>query len=441
MAVKIKPRLMKGVRDFLPGDMIKRNYVINKITTVFNKHGFLQIETPAIEMWETLSGKYGEEGDQLTYKFTDRGERELGLRYDLTVPLSRLVAMHQNEIVRPFKRYQIQPVWRADKPGKGRFREFFQCDIDIVGSKDLLADAEVIQISYEILQSLGFKNYKIRINSRKVLRGMVEVSGCGIELEMDICRSIDKLDKIGPEGVRQELRERGISDQAIEKIEEITEIKGNPQEVILRAHTKLRDSKVGQEGVEELSELRKILEAMGVGADNFEIDLSLARGLDYYTGPIFETIVEKPRIGSLSGGGRYDRLIGQFSGQDIPAVGNSLGLERIITVMDELNMYPEDLGLGIDVLICRMPGEDLSYSLNLADRLRNEGYNTDVYLGTKNLRGQLGYAADLKIPVVLIIGGDEITQGIVTLRDMKKEEQITVSSQEVMSVIKRIINY
>jgi histidyl-tRNA synthetase len=440
MAIKVKPRLMKGVRDFLPSDMIKRNYVIKKIISVFDKHGFLPLETPAIEMWETLSGKYGEEGDQLTYKFIDRGERELGLRYDLTVPLSRVIAMHQNEIVKPFKRYQIQPVWRADKPGKGRFREFYQCDVDIIGSKDLMADAEVIQVSYEILRNLGFKNYKIKINSRKVLMGIVEAAGYGSDMEMDVCRAIDKLDKIGPEGVRQELLDRGISGEAIEKIEEIINIKGNPQEIILRAHTKLQDSRIGQQGIEELSELRRILESMGVGSDSFEIDLSLARGLDYYTGPIFETVVEKPRIGSLSGGGRFDRLIGQFSGQDIPAVGNSLGLERIITVMDELEMYPENLGLGIHVMICRMPGEDLSYSLKIADRLRNEGYNTDIYLGSKGLRGQLGYASDLKIPVVLIMGEDEVKNGIVTLKNMVKEEQIMVKSEEVIDTVGRIIN-
>jgi histidyl-tRNA synthetase len=431
MQEKIKPRLMKGVRDFLPGDMIKRNYVIKKIVKVFESHGFLPLETPAMEMWDILSGKYGEEGEQLIYRFRDRGDRDLGLRYDLTIPLARVVAMHQNEIIRPFKRYQIQPVWRADKPGKGRFREFYQCDADIVGSKDSLADAEVIQVSYEILKALGFKKFKIKINNRKILRGIVEVAGCPVTLEADICRSIDKLDKIGFDGVEKELLERGIPADSKVKILDVVKVKGAFREVLSQAEKILGNSSVAKEGIGEMSTLLSYLGSMGLADENIEFDLSLARGLDYYTGPIFETVVEEPKIGSLSGGGRFDNLIGQFLGEGIPATGNSVGLERIITVMDELNMYPESLGCGIDVLICRVAGESLDYSLKLAGRLREAGLSVEMYMGNKDLRGQLGYASEKGIRFAVIAGGDEVKSGQVTVKDMKKQEQQKIKDNEI----------
>ncbi|MFP4497884.1 MAG: histidine--tRNA ligase, partial [Vulcanimicrobiota bacterium] len=394
MGVKIQPKLLKGTRDFLPDMMIKRNYVIDIIRDIFKTHGFLPLETPSIEMYETLAGKYGEEGEQLIYRFKDRGERDLGLRYDLTVPLSRVVAMHQNNLVFPLKRFQIQPVWRADKPGKGRFREFYQCDVDIVGSKDLLADAEVIYLFSRAMQKLGFKGYKIKINHRKVLRGIVEVAGCDVSRESDICIAIDKLDKIGFEGVEQELGKRGISSASSAEILKAIKIKGEPREVIARGNSLLEKSDSAGIGFDELSTLGNLLLAMGMPPDNFEFDISLARGLNYYTGPIFETVVEEPRIGSVSGGGRYDNLVGQFLGRDMPAVGNSIGLERIITVMDELNMYPAGLGYGIDVMICRFADEDTDYIVNLANKYRKAGLRTEIYLGSKKkkLRAQLGYA-------------------------------------------------
>jgi histidyl-tRNA synthetase len=432
MQEKIKPRLMKGIRDFLPGDMIKRNYVIKTIVKVFKSHGFLPLETPAMEMWDILSGKYGEEGEQLIYRFTDRGDRDLGLRYDLTIPLARVVAMHQNDIIRPFKRYQIQPVWRADKPGKGRFREFYQCDADIVGSKDPLADAEVIQVSYEILKALGFKKFKIKINSRKILRGIVEASGCDVSKEADVCRSIDKLDKIGFDGVEKELLERGIPVESKDKILDVIKVKGIYREVLSQAEKTLGNSNVAKEGIGEMSVLMSYLGSMGLADENVEFDLSLARGLDYYTGPIFETVVEEPKIGSVSGGGRYDNLIGQFLGQGIPATGNSVGLERIITVMDELNMYPESLGCGIDILICRVAGESLDYSLKLAGTLREAGHSTEIYMGNKDLRGQLGYASEKGIRLAMIAGGDEVKEGQVTIKDMKKQEQQRISGAEIL---------
>jgi histidyl-tRNA synthetase len=383
-------------------------------------------------MWDVLSGKYGEEGEKLIYRFSDRGNRDLGLRYDLTVPLSRVVAMYQNDLPRPFKRYQIQPVWRADKPGKGRFREFYQCDVDVVGSRNLLADAEVIQVSYEILASLGFRSFKIKLNSRKVLRGIVETAGCGLEMEAEVCRSIDKLDKIGFDGVREELATRGVAPPSIDRIMEIIKIGGTSQEVILMASNRLKDSLSAEEGIEELSTLRKYLEAMGVPPENLQLDIALARGLDYYTGPIFETVVDKPKIGSLSGGGRFDNLIGQMLGQPVPAVGNSVGLERIITVMDELEMYPAGLGFAVDVMICRFPDEDVSYTLQMAGRLRKAGFSTEVYLGDKNLRGQLGYASDKGIAAAVLAGGDERARGVLTVKDLRRQKQETISQDELI---------
>jgi histidyl-tRNA synthetase len=439
MSEKVTPRIMKGLRDFLPEDMIKRNFVIDILKKTFESHGFLPVETPAIEMWDILSGKYGEEGEQLIYRFSDRGERDLGLRYDLTVPLSRVAAMYQHKIVKPFKRYQIQPVWRADKPGKGRFREFYQCDMDIIGCADTMADAEVIATAHDGLKKLGFRNFVIKFNSRKILRGMVELSGAGIEKEADICTAIDKLDKIGFEGVEKELLNRGVSPESKDKIIEFIKIKGTPQEVILQSHSRFKDSESAQKGIEEMSALRKLLDYMGVPESNLMFDLSLARGLNYYTGPIFETVVEKPKIGSVSGGGRYDNLIGQYVGTTIPATGNSIGLERIITVMEELGMYPDNLGFGIKVLICRFPDEDLSYSLKLAARLRSEGINTEVYLNNSKLRGQLGYAEDRNIPIAVIAGGNELKEGNVVIKDMKKREQVTTPDTDIVAKIHELL--
>lgn len=430
---------MKGLRDFLPEDMVKRNYVIDILKKTFESHGFMQLETPAIEMWDILSGKYGEEGEQLIYRFKDRGERDLGLRYDLTVPLSRVSAMYQHKIVKPFKRYQIQPVWRADKPGKGRFREFYQCDMDIIGCADTMADAEVIATAWEGLKKLGFRNFVIKFNSRKILKGMVELSGAGADKETDVCTAIDKLDKIGVEGVERELLTRGVSEEAKDRILEFIKIQGTPQEVILQAHSRFKDSEWAQKGIEEMSALRRLLDFMGVPESNLMFDLSLARGLNYYTGPIFETVVEKPKIGSISGGGRYDNMIGQYVGTPIPATGNSIGLERIITVMEELGMYPENIGSGVKVLICRFPDEDLAYSMKLASRLRSEGISTEVYLNSSKLRGQLGYAEDRNIPIAVIAGGNELKEGNVVIKDMTKREQFTTPDAEIAAKIKELL--
>ncbi len=432
---KIQPRIYKGTRDFLPEQMVKRNYVINIIRNTFEKYGFEPLETPTLELWETLSGKYGEEGDRLTYRFTDRGKREVGLRYDLTVPLSRVVAMYP-QIPKPLKRYQIQPVWRADKPQKGRFREFYQCDVDVVGSSSVLADAEIIAVIYESLNQLGFRKFTIRVNSRKVLRGITEVSGAGIEQEINITRAIDKMDKIGLEGVRGELAERGIAQQGIEKILEILAISGSNTERFTQTGEILRESPAGLEGVQEMRDLSRYLEMYGIPDEAVLFDLTLARGLDYYTGPIFETVVEEPKIGSITGGGRYDNLIGLFSGQQQPATGSSIGLERIITVMDELKMFPGNLRTPVQTLVTVFSDETLPYSIEITRRLRAAGIFTDLYTGQSKLRGQFGLANDKGIPLVVIAGPDEQQKQAINVKNMDSGTQDTVGLNEAAAFIK-----
>ena len=438
MAAKIKPRIYKGTRDFLPEQMVKRNYVIGIIREVFERYGFEPLETPAIELWETLSGKYGEEADRLTYRFQDRGNREVGLRYDLTVPLSRVVAMYP-QIPKPFKRYQIQPVWRADKPQKGRFREFYQCDVDIVGSASMLADAEIIAIIYETLNRLGFSQFTIRINNRKILFGITEVSGAGMEKELEVCRAIDKMDKIGLEGVKAELVQRQIPAQAIEKILEILSIEGSLEQRLDKVANQLQSSETGLQGVEELKALFGYLNNYGIPLSNVEFDLYLSRGLDYYTGPIYETVVEEPQIGSITGGGRYDKLIGLFSGQDFPATGTTIGLERIVTVMEDLHMFPENLRTPIQVLVTVFDANTLPYSIAIARQLRQAGIRTDLYTGKANLRGQFGLANDKGIPLVIVAGPDEQAAGKVTIKNMASGEQQTVARQEIITTIKNLL--
>ncbi len=425
---KIKPRIYKGTRDFLPEQMVRRNYVINIIKSVFEKFGFEPLETPTIEMWETLSGKYGEEGDRLTYRFTDRGDREVGLRYDLTVPLSRVVAMYP-QLPKPFKRYQIQPVWRADKPQKGRFREFYQCDIDTIGSESVLADAELLAVTSEILTRLNFSAFKIRINSRKVLTGIVEAAGVNPELAPEIFRAIDKLDKIGHDGVENLLKDLAIGDDAVQKILNILNISGENADRLEKARTGLANSDIGIEGVAEIEKLIDLLRSFGIPRNNYLFDPCLARGLDYYTGPIFETIVEEPRIGSITGGGRYDNLIGMFGGNGFPATGSSIGLERIVTVMEELNMFPDWLGTTTEVLVTVFAEEFLPYSIHITNLLRDSGINTDLYSGSAKLRGQFGLANDKGIHFVVIAGPDEQEKQTVNIKDMinGKQESLPLS--------------
>ncbi|NOX36401.1 MAG: histidine--tRNA ligase [Calditrichaeota bacterium] len=438
MSKKITPRIYKGTRDFLPEQMVKRNYVISIIKEIFERYGFEPLETPTIELWETLSGKYGEEADRLTYRFTDRGNREVGLRYDLTVPLSRVVAMYP-QIPKPFKRYQIQPVWRADKPQKGRFREFYQCDVDIVGSPSMLADAEIIAIIYEVLQSLNFRQFTIRINHRKILFGITEVSGAGMEKELEVCRAIDKMDKIGMEGVKEELLKREISPEAVQRILDILSTSGDNATRLQQTAAHLQASEVGQQGIREMQELFEYLALYQIPEDFVQFDLYLSRGLDYYTGPIYETVVREPRIGSITGGGRYDNLIGLFSGQDFPATGTTIGLERIITVMEELNMFPPHLRTPVQVLVTVFDPNTLPYSIAIARELRAAGIRTDLYTGKSKLRGQFGLANDKGIPLVVIAGPDEQQANQVNIKQMETGEQITVSRENMVQTIRQLL--
>jgi histidyl-tRNA synthetase len=418
--------------------MIKRRYIIDQVKEIFEKYGFEPLETPTLELWETLSGKYGEEGDRLTYRFIDRGKREVGLRYDLTVPLSRVVAMYP-EIPKPFKRYQIQPVWRADKPQKGRFREFYQCDIDVIGSTSMLAEAEILSAIYEILRKLGFQEFTMRINSRKILSGITEVTGLSAEKEADVARGIDKLDKIGHEGVRHELISSGIDTDQVEKILAVLDIEGTNTEKLRKTSHLLQSSETGIQGVTEMNVLIDYLSMYGIPEKFVLFDLFLARGLDYYTGPIFETVISKPRIGSITGGGRYDRLIGMFSGTDQPATGCSIGLERIVAVMEELNMFPPHLRTPVQVLVTVFDQDSIPYSVSIAQNLRRAGIRTELYTGSSKLRGQFGLANDKSIPLVIIAGPDEIRDQSLTLKNMDNGKQRTVSlNQTVAEVIREL---
>jgi len=432
---KFKPRIYKGTRDFLAEQMVKRQYVIHLIEKTFEKYGFEPLETPTLELWETLSGKYGEEADRLTYRFIDRGNREVGLRYDLTVPLSRVIAMYP-QIPKPFKRYQIQPVWRADKPQKGRFREFYQCDIDVVGTVSILADAEILTAIFEILTQLGFKDFVMRMNNRKILKGIAEVSGIASEQEGIMARSIDKFDKIRQEGVEAELIKGGIEIEKSKKIINILRISGTNTERLAAAIKILKSSEIGMRGIEETKELFHYLKLYEVPEKFLLFDLFLSRGLDYYTGPIYETAVEEPKIGSITGGGRYDNLIGMFSGTDSPATGCSIGLERIITVMEEMQMFPNQLKTSIQVLVTVFDPNTLDYSIKITKKLRDSNIYTEIYCGVSTLRGQFGLANDKSIPLVIIAGPDEIERNQFNLKNMRTGEQSTFSLEDLIEQVK-----
>lgn len=433
---KITLQILKGTRDFLPAQFILRKKVIEIIERTFERFGFEPMETPAMEYAETLEGKYGEEGDRLIYKFEDRGGRKVALRYDLTVPLARTMAMYQVE--KPFRRYQIAPVWRADKPQKGRFREFWQCDADIVGSKEVWADAEVIAVTYFALKNLGFNEFTIRINNRKLLNGMALYGGVTDKEMAGFFRIIDKAEKVGWDEVRKELTSKKISDKAIDKTIALMVEDTRGDTALSRLKTTLAGIPSAQEGIAELEEIQRCLINLGVEQGNVLFDGSLARGLDYYTGPIFETIIEKPRIGSISGGGRFDSLIGMFSGKDVPATGTSLGLERIITVMEELAMLPTTPTVS-QVLVTMFDRGLFGESLKVASELRSAGISAEVYVNDDKLKKQLDYANKKKIPLVLIIGPDEKERGEVVLRDMEQKTQATIPRPELVNKIKAIL--
>ncbi len=414
--------------------LFPRHYIIEVLKKTFERFGFEPLETPAMEYAQTLEDKYGEEGEKLIYKFEDRGGRKIALRYDLTVPLSRLIAMYP-ELSKPFKRYQIAPVWRADKPQKGRLREFWQCDADIVGSEGMIADTEIIAIIYTVFKELGFERFSIRINNRKILNGLAFYGGIiNKDLAIPLFRSLDKLEEIGKEGLEKELKENGFPQDVITKIFELMEIEGENGEILSELRKRLDSFPIALEGIRELEEIIQYLEEMGIGQKFYQIDPSLARGLDYYTGPIFETKAVGYNIGSLTGGGRFDELIENFYHLKFPATGTSFGLERIITVMEEGGMLPK-LTTKTQVLVTVFSKEMTKESLKLAARLRKRGVNTEVYLKEDKLKKQLSYASAKGIPQVIILGPEELERGEVLIKDMSTGTQVSVSKEKVGDLI------
>jgi len=454
MSEIIKPSIPKGTRDFLPEKMFKRQQVIDTIKDTFEKYGYAPLETPSIEKLKVLSGKYGDEGEKLLFKVLKRGTGlenllkgeseyvvskydqlvEEALRYDLTVPLSRVVAMYQNEITMPFKRYQIQPVWRADRPQKGRYREFYQCDIDTVGTDSMLADAESMAIVDEILRKFGFKNFMIRLNNRKLLNGILEYSGIPENQSFSVMIAIDKMDKIGLDGVKKELTERTVSEKSISKLLTILEFSGSTEDTFSFVSEKCGTIKSVQTGIKELDEIANYATSLGVGNDSYKIDLYLVRGLGYYTGPIYESVVEEPRIGSLTGGGRYDKLIGMFSGKDIPATGTAFGIERIIDVMEQMDLF-EDIKTRTKVLVTIFSPETIGDSLNFAADLRKAGVATECFLEPAKMKKQLSYANKKGIPFCVVIGPDESAKNLATVKNMASGQQTTLPRTEAVSYL------
>ena len=430
-----KPSIPKGTRDFGQLEMARRNYIFDTIKSVFSIYGFRQIETPAMENLSTLMGKYGEEGDKLLFRIQNSGEKaalapEKGLRYDLTVPFARYVVQHREELVFPFKRYQIQPVWRADRPQKGRYREFYQCDVDVIGSDSLVGELELVQIVEEVYRRLGIR-VCLHINNRKILAGIAEVIGAPDKI-IDITVAIDKLDKIGVEAVNAELLERGLSPKAVEALQPILnqESGAKTQDALAHLRTYLAQSEVGMKGVDELEELFGLIEATGVHL-NIELDLCLARGLNYYTGAIFEVKALDAQIGSITGGGRYDNLTGIFGLPNVSGVGISFGADRIYDVLTELNLFPAELQSGTQILFATFGQEELRYALSWAKTLREHGVPVEVYPEPTKMKRQMAFADDKRIPFVAIVGEDEMAQQKIMLKNMSTGEQHLLTLEEL----------
>lgn len=432
---KIAARVFKGARDFLPEQMLHRERIMEVMRSVFKKYGFAPLETPAIEYLDVLTGKYGEDADRLIYRLDYKiGSKDAAaLHYDLTVPFSRVVAMNP-DLPLPYKRYQMQPVWRADRPQphQGRFREFYQCDIDAVGSTSMIIDAEMVAITAEILSTLGFQTFLIKINNRKILNGITQYAGLPSDSTQEVCRSIDKLDKMPWEEVKKELLGKDIQTDAVEKLGELMQ----QQLTLDTLSTALSGIETALEGIAETRQIFAYLEALGVDKKHYCFDLSLARGLDYYTGPIFETkLTDQPHMGSLTGGGRYDGLIGMLSGREMPAVGTTLGLDRIFTAMQQLQMLPE-VKTSTQVLVANFSEETLEHVISLAGFLRQQGIATEIYPDAAKLKKQFAYADKKGIPFMAVLGETEISEGTVALKDLRTGEQRVLQREEISSVVK-----
>ena len=450
-----KPGIPKGTRDFSPVEMAKRNYIFNTIRDVFHLFGYQQIETPSMENLSTLMGKYGDEGDKLLFKIQNSGDYfngitdeellsrnavklaskfcENGLRYDLTVPFASYVVMHRDEISFPFKRYQIQPVWRADRPQKGRYREFYQCDADVVGSNSLLSEVELVQMIDRVFGKFGVR-VSIKINNRKILTGIAEIIGEADKI-VDITVAIDKLDKIGLENVNAELASKGIPQEAIDKLQPIILLSGSNEEKLETLKTVLATSEAGLKGVEESEFILKTVSALGVKSE-VELDLTLARGLNYYTGAIFEVKALDVQIGSISGGGRYDNLTGVFGMDGMSGVGISFGADRIFDVLNQLDLYPKEAVNGTELLFVNFGDKEAAYCLPILAKVREAGVRAEIYPDASKMKKQMGYANDKQIPFVAIVGENEMNEGKLTLKNMTTGEQSLVTPDELLAVVK-----
>ena len=450
-----KPSIPKGTRDFSPVEMAKRNYIFNTIREVYHLYGFQQIETPAMENLSTLMGKYGEEGDKLLFKILNSGDSlagvtdeelmernplkfasrvcEKGLRYDLTVPFARFVVQHRNEISFPFKRYQIQPVWRADRPQKGRYREFYQCDGDVVGSDSLLNEVELIQIKDEVFRRFGIR-VCIKMNNRKILTGIAEIIGEADKI-VDITVAIDKLDKIGLENVNEELRGKELSEEAIAKLQPIIQLSGTNREKIAVLKEVLATSETGLKGVSELEFILDKVDLLSVNAE-LELDLTLARGLNYYTGAIFEVKALDVQIGSVTGGGRYDNLTGVFGMEGVSGVGISFGADRIFDVLNQLELYPADSLLTTQLMFVNFGEKETAYLLPLIAKVRAAGIRTEIYPESVKMKKQMGYADAKNIPFVALVGDSEMTEGKINLKNMVTVEQGLLTIEQLIESFK-----
>ncbi len=447
-----KPSIPKGTRDFTPTEMMRRNYIFDTIKSVFHKHACLPIETPAMENLSTLMGKYGEEGDRLLFKILNSGDFtkgvdfsdseqsvnklasqicEKGLRYDLTVPFARFIVQHQNELTFPFKRYQMQPVWRADRPQKGRYREFYQCDVDIIGSDSMINEAELVEIADEVFRKFGI-DIVLKINNRKILFGIADIIGASDKV-VDLCTALDKLDKIGKENVCAEILERGISQEAVNKLVPFFDIAGKSNEEILSILKKLlATSETGMLGISETEKLLEYVGKMGVSA-NIELDITLARGLNYYTGAIFEAKAQGVAMGSILGGGRYDNLTGIFGLKNMSGVGVSFGAERIYDVLNELDLFPKQILTPITAIFLNFGGDDEAYALQGLSKVRQAGVPAEIYPDSIKIGKQMNYANAKGIPYVIMAGENERNEQKYTLKNMMSGEQKLLSITEIIA--------
>lgn len=448
-----KPSIPKGTRDFLPFQVSRRDYIYQTIKNVFKKYGFAPIETPSFEHSSTLMGKYGEEGDQLIFRILNSGEKvknadiealannnlprfanslsQKALRYDLTVPFARFVVQHQNDLTFPFKRYQIQPVWRADRPQKGRYQEFYQCDADVIGSDSLLFEVDFIQIFDEVLSNLNITDFTIQINNRKILSGIAEITGES-ERIIDLTVAIDKLDKIGEDGVIKELHDKGVSDKAIEKIRPLFQLQGENDKMIHFMRNLLKESAIGLKGIEELEEVLDKTKRLGLRRAKLAFDVTLARGLNYYTGAIFEVKINNVKMGSICGGGRYDDLTGLFGLSGMSGVGISFGADRIYDVLTELDLFPEEINDSLTYLFINFGAEETNFALPIVQKLREAGKVTELYPSPKKLKKQFKYADDRNAKYTVVIGTEEMQNNTVTVKNMKSGEQGTLSFNDFL---------